>query len=119
MPSFYLKAGPRTSLRRDTYNQLPVLLLQGLVALPKLIGHEFVLVPLLLACVQLLGEDQQGFLLTLQLPFAHEVLQNKSKRLVKTSAGLHLTHPAGLVLYFVLLLFFVVFRDRRPRRICQ
>lgn len=60
-----------------TYNQLSILLLQGLMPFSQLIGHELVLVPLLLAGVQLLGEDQQSLLLALQLPFTHQVLQNK------------------------------------------
>lgn len=40
-----------------TYNELCVLLLEALVPLTELIGHQLVLVPLLLARVQLFGQN--------------------------------------------------------------
>lgn len=40
-----------------TYNEFSVLLLEALVPLTELIGHQLVLVPLLLARVQLLGKN--------------------------------------------------------------
>ena len=49
------------------HNEFSVLLLEPLVSLSKLIGHQLELVPLLLARVQLLGQDQQSLLLALQL----------------------------------------------------
>lgn len=64
--------------------------------LPQLISHEFVLVPLLLAGIQLLGEDQQGLLLALQLPLTHQVLQNKGP-LVRN--GRWALQPQGTVLH--------------------
>lgn len=50
------------------YNELSILLLEALVPLTELVGHQFVLVPLLLARVQLFGQNQQSLFLTLQLP---------------------------------------------------
>jgi len=47
-----------------------VLLLERLVLFPELVGHQFVLIPLLLAGVQLFGQNQKSFFLTLQLPLA-------------------------------------------------
>lgn len=64
--------------------------------LAQLISHEFVLVPLLLAGIQLLGEDQQGLLLALQLPLTHQVLQNKGP-LVRN--GRWALQPQGTVLH--------------------
>lgn len=91
------------------------------MTLSKLIGHEFVLVPFLLACVQLLGKDQQGFLLTLQLPFTHQVLQNKHIHVTQNCYQASFLSPAlELTLCrvdFALLLF--VFRDHIPRDICH
>lgn len=63
-----------------TYNELSVLLLEALVPLPELIGHQFVLVPLLLARVQFFGQNQESFLLTLQLPLADNKLCGKTQR---------------------------------------
>lgn len=57
-----------------TYNELSVLLLEALVPLTELIGHQLVLVPLLLACVQLFGQNQESLLLTLQLLLADNKL---------------------------------------------
>lgn len=65
----------RSARRWLTHDELPVLLLQPLVALSQLVGHQFVLVPLLLTRVQLLGQDEQSVLLALQLSFAHQELQ--------------------------------------------
>lgn len=48
------------------------------MALPQLVGHQLVLVALLLTRVQLLGQDEQGVLLALQLPFAHQELQTET-----------------------------------------
>lgn len=61
----------------DTHNELPVLLLEPLVALSQLVGHQFELVSLLLTRVQLLGQDEQGLLLALQLALAHQELQTR------------------------------------------
>ena len=59
----------------STHDELPVLLLQSLVALPQLVGHQLVLIPLLLTGVQLLRQDEESLLLTLQLPLTHQELQ--------------------------------------------
>lgn len=63
-----------------TYNELSVLLLEALVPLPQLIGHQLVLVPFLLARVQFFGQNQQSFLLTLQLTLADNKLCGKTQR---------------------------------------
>lgn len=61
-----------------THNKFPVLFLESLVTLPQLVGHQLVLVSLLLTRIQLLGQNEQGFLLTLQLAFTHQELQQKA-----------------------------------------
>lgn len=58
-----------------THNKLPVLLLEALVALSELVGHQFVLVPLLLTCVQLLGQNKQGLFFALQFTLADQELK--------------------------------------------
>lgn len=96
------------------------------MALPKLIGHEFVLVPFLLACVQLLGEDQQGFLFTLQLSFTHQVLQNKNKNKISYQLVKNVnkppfnTPPVSCFLHgwFCFVEFFV-FKEHIPREVSQ
>lgn len=45
------------------------------MALPQLVGHKLVLVSFLLTGVQLLGQNEQGLFLTLQLALAHQKLQ--------------------------------------------
>lgn len=62
----------------DAYDELSVLLLEALVALAELVGHQLVLIPLLLAGVQLFGQDQESFLLTLQLPLTDQELQART-----------------------------------------
>lgn len=49
------------------------------MAFSELVGHQFVLVPLLLTGVQLLGQDQEGFLLTLQLLLTNHELDDAIK----------------------------------------
>lgn len=58
-----------------THNQLSVLLLEPLVTLSKLVGHQFVLVPLLLTRVQLLGQNKQGLFFALQFTLADQELK--------------------------------------------
>jgi len=62
-----------------THNEFPVLCLQSLVALPQLVGHQLVLVSLLLTGVQLLGQNEQRLLLTLQLALAHQELRGTQR----------------------------------------
>lgn len=57
-----------------THNEFPVLLLEALVALPQLVGHQLVLVSLLLTRIQLFGQNEQGLLLTLQFALTHQEL---------------------------------------------
>lgn len=64
-----------TKKHRVTHNEFPVLFLESLVALPQLVGHQFVLVSFLLTGIQLLGQNEQGLLLTLQLALTHQELQ--------------------------------------------
>lgn len=45
----------------------------------ELVGHQLVLVPLLLTRVQLLRQDQEGFLLTLQLLLTNHELDDAFK----------------------------------------
>ncbi len=45
------------------------------MALPQLVGHQLVLVSFLLTGIQLLGQNEQGLFLTLQLALAHQELQ--------------------------------------------
>lgn len=59
------------------HNKFSVLLLESLVPLAKLIGHEFVLIPLLLTGVQLFGQNQKSLLLALQLSLTNDKLQEK------------------------------------------
>lgn len=84
----------RFSLRRarsggggGTHDELPVLLLQALVALSQLVGHQLVLVALLLTGVQLLGQDEQSVLLALQLPFAHQELRTETSPALSYGSG--------------------------------
>lgn len=48
--------------------------------LPQLVGHQLVLVSLLLTGVQLLGQNEQGLLLALQLALAHQELGERGRR---------------------------------------
>lgn len=59
----------------ETHNQFPVFLLQALVCLSQLVGHQLVLVSLLLTAVQLFGQNEEGVLLALQLTFAYQELK--------------------------------------------
>lgn len=59
---------------RSTYNELSVLLLESLVSLTQLVGHQLVLIPLLLTRVQLFRQNQESFFLTLQLPLTNQEL---------------------------------------------
>lgn len=59
-----------------THNKFPVLLLESLVALSQLVGHQLVLVSLLLTGVQLFGQDEKRLLLTLQLALTHQELHH-------------------------------------------
>lgn len=63
------------SKQAETHNQFSVFLLQALVRLSQLVGHQFVLVSLLLTAVQLFGQNEEGVLLALQLTFAYQELQ--------------------------------------------
>lgn len=45
------------------------------MAFSQLVGHQLVLVSFLLTGVQLFGQDEEGFLLTLQLPLTHQELK--------------------------------------------
>lgn len=49
------------------------------MALPQLVGHQLVLVSLLLTGVQLLGQNEQRLLLTLQLALAHQELRGTQR----------------------------------------
>ena len=51
------------------------------MSLSELIGHQLVLVSLLLTRVQLLGQDQQSLLLALQLALADHKLYFKTVRM--------------------------------------
>lgn len=62
------------------YNEFSVLLLESLVALAELVGHQFVLIPLLLAGVQLFRQYQKSFFLTLQLPLANYKLYVETQK---------------------------------------
>lgn len=42
----------------------------------QLVGHQLVLVSLLLTGVQLFGQDQEGLLLAVQLTLTHQELRN-------------------------------------------
>lgn len=68
-----------------TYNEFSVLLLEALVPLTELVGHQLVLVPLLLARVQLLGQNQESLLLTLQLSLADNKLCGGKKKVTMMS----------------------------------
>ena len=46
------------------------------MAFTELVGHQLVLIPLLLTRVQLLRQDQEGFCLTLQLLLANHELRD-------------------------------------------
>lgn len=61
----------------STYNEFPVLFLDSLVALPQLVGHQLVLVSFLLTGIQLLGQNEQGLFLTLQLALTHQELHEE------------------------------------------
>lgn len=50
------------------------------MAFPELVGHQLVLIPLLLTRVQLLRQDQEGFFLALQLLLANHELCDRFKR---------------------------------------
>lgn len=54
-----------------SYNEFSVLLLESLVPLAELVCHQLVLIPLLLAGVQLFGQNQKSLFLALQLPLAN------------------------------------------------
>lgn len=64
----------------SAYNELAVLLLESLMAFPELVGHQLVLIPLLLTRVQLLRQDQEGLFLALQLLLANHELCDRFKR---------------------------------------
>lgn len=63
----------------SAYNEFPVLLLEPLVSLTQLVGHQFVLIPLLLAGVQLFRQNQKSFFFTLQFTLTNEELQKEKK----------------------------------------
>lgn len=65
------------------YNEFCVLLLESLVPLTELVGHQFELIPLLLAGVQLFRQNQKSFFLTLQLPLADYELHERTNVLSK------------------------------------
>ncbi len=68
----YYNAHDASSGHTDVaYNEFSVLLLESLVSLAELVGHQLVLVPLLLAGVQLFRQNQESLLLALQLPLAN------------------------------------------------
>ena len=69
------------------HNEFSVLLLEPLVSLSELIGHQLELVPLLLARVQLLGQDQQSLLLALQLALADHKLYFKTVMMGEGDGG--------------------------------
>lgn len=70
-----------------THNELPVLLLEPLVALSQLVGHQFVLVSLLLTRIQLLGQNEQGLLLALQLALTHQELRKRRRTGAEQEGG--------------------------------
>lgn len=75
-------AQARLSVRRfkhGSHNEFAVLLLESLMTFPQLVGHQLVLIPLLLTRVQLLGQDQEGFFLALQLLLTNQELSRVQK----------------------------------------
>ena len=81
--------GNKASLRGTgvAYNEFSVLLLESLVSLSELVGHQFVLISLLLAGVQLFGQNQQSFFLTLQLTLTYYKLRVRRRKKRRTLKG--------------------------------
>lgn len=80
-PKHFLSCSFFTCPSEGAYNELSVLLLQGLVAFTELVGHQLVLIPLLLAGVQLFGQNQESFFFTLQLTLTNQELHGRTNRI--------------------------------------
>lgn len=62
-----------------SHYEFSVLLLESLVAFSQLVGHQLVLVSLLLTGIQLFRQDEKCLLLTLQLTLAHKELHQTGR----------------------------------------
>lgn len=78
--SYYNSNKASLGRTRMAYNEFSVLLLESLVSLSELVGHQFVLISLLLAGVQLFGQNQQSFFLTLQLSLTYYELRVRRRK---------------------------------------